>query len=426
MLCTASTDAADELLAVGARAVAKNDPSSAVAEIVAFLDGYARGTHGETPIKPSGLVRGGSLAPLIERAEYRRIVERYEADGTFMAPATVAEKPRLRAFHRYGLPASAFGSPTLERICKLAATLSGDPDIYAIINLIGEDEFTLVADSHGASEGRAGAGVRDELACSICTHAVLRAEVRQPRSPSLTGQSASLHLPATKDDWRFAANPWVTGEVVSFYSGFNIFVRCEPDQALMAPHEVVPTREPVGTLCLISSVPRLSATRLSPEQEASMVMLADLAAREIEALYAIGRRATEATLLQTGADLLKRRCGDPDHPPVRRTPSRGSASSQSIDEDFEASAQSAVKSLRAHLKCETAMVLTLSATSDDQQTMSASILHVEADDRSATFDPELITEAAVQVLKSHSDDHSSLFFDDAATTPGSLRRVNAC
>ena len=427
MLSTASDSAAGALLATGACAAARASPSAsariAAAELVAWLDLYARGALGIAPAKPSGLVRGGNVAPLIERADYRRIVARFEADGTFMAPASVKEKPRLRAFHRYGLPGSAVRSATLERICKLAAAIVGDPDVYGLINLIGQDEFTIVADSHGASEGKAGAGVRDELACSLCSHAVLRADVRLPCEELADVQPDSLHMPATLDDWRFAANPWATGGIVSFYAGFNVFVHAAPDEALMAASETVPTREAVGTLCLISAIPRMSTTTLSAEQNAHLCMLADLAAREIEALYAIGRRVTEAELLQTGADLLKRRFGDPLHPPIRRTPSRTSTSSQAIDEDFAASARSAAKSLRAHLTCETAMVLNLRAATDDEPDMAVSILHFEADDRTACFDLELLTEAVGQVLscKVGERDHSSLFFDDDLVAPGAVR-----
>ena len=114
----------------------------------------------------------------------------------------------------------------------------------------------------------------------------------------------------------------------------------------------MPPRECVGTLCLISAATLPGGVVLSPAQTESMCMLADLAAREIEALYAINRRATEAVLLQEGAELLKRRVGD-----VASGPAQGHARSPSeaalpVETDFAASARTAVMSLRTHLACE--------------------------------------------------------------------------
>ena len=104
-----STDAAHET------PVARG-PDEDAREIVEFLDRYAAGRYpaGQIPPKPRGLVRGGNIARSIERLDYRQIVARYEADGTFIAPTAVNEKPRLRAFYRYGLPGSAVRSTKAE------------------------------------------------------------------------------------------------------------------------------------------------------------------------------------------------------------------------------------------------------------------------------------------------------------------------
>ena len=171
----------------------------------------------------------------------------------------------------------------------------------------------------------------------------------------LTMQPESLQLPNLAEDWRFASNPWATGGIVGFYAGYNISVDAAPDAGLLAPSDIdsVPAREPVGTLCLVSAVPRTAGMELSPAQRQSMIMLADLAAREIEALFAINRRATEAELLRDGAELLKRGFADPSLPPHDRLSSEGmSTSSRSVDEDFAASARRAISSLRSHLACE--------------------------------------------------------------------------
>lgn len=186
-----------------------------------------------------GIARG---LPAEVIADLQRSFDRDEGAVAAPAPAPYPvpedEKARLAALHRYGVldqPAAA----DLDAVVRIASHLAGTP--YAVINLI-DAERQWQAAAFGVARGE----VRREQ--SMCASAVVHGE--------------TVHVPDSSVDARYAANPFVTGELgrVRLYAAAPL---------------VAPVRHVVGTICVFDDRPgQLDADQIARLEDLARVVTA--------------------------------------------------------------------------------------------------------------------------------------------------------
>jgi PAS domain S-box-containing protein len=174
--------------------------------------------------------------------------------GMTVAHATVAhvaepvssppwsEGDRLAVLRAYGVLDTP-REPAFDEITQVAALVCKAP--IALVS--------FVEDTRQFFKAEVGMGVRETpMDLSICAHAIVQRDL--------------FVVPDTTQDWRFAANPLVTGERhIRFYAG-----------ALLTSLEGLP----LGTLCVLDTKPRPDG--LSGEQAATLQALAKAVMAQLE------------------------------------------------------------------------------------------------------------------------------------------------
>jgi hypothetical protein len=186
-----------------------------------------------------GIARGLPAEVIADLQEQFDRDESARPDASAMAQAAAPyplpddEEERLSALRRYGV-LDGPEAPDLDAVVRLAARLTGAPN--AVINLLDADRQWQAA-AFGAERGEL---PREQ---SMCAYTIL--------------EPGTVVIEDSSRDERFAAHPWVTGELGS--------VRLYAAAKLVAPvHHVV------GTLCVFSE----QAGTLSADQIAGLEDLA--------------------------------------------------------------------------------------------------------------------------------------------------------
>ncbi|KAM0753373.1 hypothetical protein T439DRAFT_379064 [Meredithblackwellia eburnea MCA 4105] len=189
----------------------------------------------------------------------------FKKHGYFPGPPSEHEDERLAMMARYGLD-DPVRRKAIDRICRVAKTYFKTSTV--LITLVFENHQVVAAERGWASvdPGMDEPVRKITYNPSLCVHHLTRSD---PNSVFI--------VPDASADWRFRENPYTPkhGGILSFYAGAQVHL------PTVTKRKNVPETLPVGSLCVIDSVPR-AREAFTEEDETMLRDLADCVAREFQ------------------------------------------------------------------------------------------------------------------------------------------------
>ncbi|ORY90859.1 hypothetical protein BCR35DRAFT_299466 [Leucosporidium creatinivorum] len=258
-----------------------SDPAAALAARSA-----SAGASSSFSPTPGFYGRPGAQLPTAE--ESRAI---FVKQGWIPAVAGPFEEDRRRVLERYNLGKTVEAHHAIDRVVDLASSVFKVPIV--VISLVQEDQELFVStlgwDKDERDEGFPRIAI--PLDAALCPHRMVVLE-------DDTTQSSCLILPNASKDWRFKHNPYVRdGGPITFFASTNIYLPTVPGPGRGSANvPPLPSRLPVGSLCIVDRVERDNDS-FGPEQQTVLKNMASMIGREFE--LARERRQREQAALQT-------------------------------------------------------------------------------------------------------------------------------